>query len=52
MPHPLTVETLHTVEQALGERLGAIRRDLCGSGADAGALEYASWMHRLQSSRQ
>lgn len=51
VPGPLTPETLHRVEQALDERLGSLRRDLSGGGADAGALEYESWMRQLRGAR-
>lgn len=51
VPGPLTTETLHRVEQAIDQRLGGLRRELSGGGADAGALEYASWIRQLRGAR-
>lgn len=50
VPDPLTSETLHRVEQAISERLGSLRRDLDGGGADEGAREYESWIRLLKAS--
>ncbi len=51
LPQPLTAETLTRLEQAIAGTLGMLRRDLCGRAGDAGAIEYASWLPALQSSR-
>lgn len=51
VPGPLTADTLHRVEQELDQRLGSLRRDLDGAGADAGALEYESWMRQLRGAK-
>lgn len=48
VPGPLTADTLHRVEQELDQRLGSLRRDLIGGGADEGAREYESWMQQLR----
>jgi hypothetical protein len=48
VPGPLTADTLHRVEQELDQRLGSLRRDLTGGGADEGAREYESWMQQLR----
>ena len=56
LPYPLTAQALQALEQALVANLGVLRRDLCGTdepsdragntsvSADAGELEYRSWM--------
>ncbi len=51
LPQPLTTETLGRLEQAVAGILGMLRRDLCSGTSDAGAIEYASWMHCLRPSR-
>lgn len=44
-PHPVSLETMELIQQALGEMLQALRRKAHPrSGPDAGAIEYASWM--------
>ena len=51
LPQPLTAETLTRIEQAVADTLAMLRRDLCGRADDAGAIEYASWLPALRSSR-
>ena len=52
VPGPLSAETLHRVEQELDRRLGSLRRDLTGGGAEEGAREYESWMKQLRRGKQ
>lgn len=51
LPQPATLDALTNLEQALTNTLGMWRRDLAGSSADAGAIEYASWMTQLRPAR-
>jgi len=51
LPQPLTTETLARLEQEIAGALGKLRSDLCGRAYDAGAIEYASWLPVLRSSR-
>lgn len=51
LPQPLTAETLTRLEQAIAGTLGMLRRDLRSGTGDAGAVEYASWLPVLRSSR-
>lgn len=41
---PLTPESLCQLEHAVDDRLHRLSRELGGSGSDAGAVEYASWL--------
>ena len=52
VPGPLTADTLHRVELELDRRLGSLRRDLTGGGADEGAREYESWIQQLRCGKQ
>jgi hypothetical protein len=51
LPQPLTAEMLGRLEQAIAGTLRMLRRDLCRGSGDAGAIEYASWVPYLRSSR-
>lgn len=51
LPQPLTAEMLTRLEQAIACTLRVLRRDLCGRANDACAIEYASWLPSLRSSR-
>lgn len=44
-PHPVSLETIELIEQALGDMLRSLRRKAGSHPAeDAGAVEYASWL--------
>lgn len=46
-PHPVSLETIGLIVQALAELLSSLRRQTGSDAADsAGAIEYASWLRR------
>ncbi len=44
LPPTLTCEMLQQLEAALASALGTLRREVRGDSADAGQIEYASWL--------
>lgn len=48
LPDPLTPDVLHALESSLATILSTLRAEVYGPSADAGQLEYASWMPQLR----
>ena len=45
-PHPVSLETLAVVEDALADLLWSLRGTTRRAAEEAGAVEYASWLAR------
>ncbi len=48
LPQPLTHEALGRLEAGLMDTLVRLRRELGGTAADAGKVEYESWIQHLR----
>jgi hypothetical protein len=47
-PHPVSLETIELIQQALGQMARSLRRSAPDRSAEeAGLLEYSSWLPRV-----
>ena len=47
LPQPVTPELLLQLERALAATRASLQRDACPANADAGQIEYESWLRQL-----